>query len=246
MKTFASVLLATCFTLSAVSSAAPITDNFTDGNYTANPSWTVHAGTWDVNGGELRQIANAAGNDTGTPRTIQLDGVVGGSSFTVQTDLRVDSPDAQFGVDAVGIAFRIQSATKMYVAYLFPDYVPTNGDLRVFKIDGASRTFVGTAQNMGFTPGETWSTMTLAVVDNAFTVTLVNGSNSFSHTFTDNTSPFTAGGVGLFSETYVANAIGLFDNVSVVAVPEPTSGTLAALVTCWTFVRRKRRISSTT
>jgi hypothetical protein len=243
MRNIALLLLAVCLGMTARAWSAPITDNFNDGNFTANPAWTPHGnGNWDASTGVLLQNAAAQGDLGTTPRTIQLDSVVTGSSFTMQTDLRIDSPDGALGVNSVGIAFRMQSPTQMYVVNIFPDYAPSNGELRVTKINGVSRTTVGSVQNMGFTPGETWSTMSLSVVDNAFTITVSNGANTpYTYTVTDNTSPYSNGGVGLFSETYYDNAIGLFDNVAV-SLPEPTGAVLSMLAITALSARRRRAL----
>jgi PKD repeat protein len=42
------------------SSLQPLADDFSDGNYTANPVWNVNSGTWSVSNGVLRQTALGA------------------------------------------------------------------------------------------------------------------------------------------------------------------------------------------
>ena len=43
-----------CFMLAGAVSAAVLSDDFSDGDYTNNPAWTVEAGTFDASGGHLQ------------------------------------------------------------------------------------------------------------------------------------------------------------------------------------------------
>jgi hypothetical protein len=225
--------------LLSLASVAPaavtaVTDTFTDGDFTNNPSWTANAGSWSVASGVLHQSAGSA-FASGTPPVLQLDGVSDNGPYVFQADMRVDGGA---GNNAVGLAFHVQDADDFSAFIFFPGY--TAGSLQgafreVRWINGvANYTPDG---DMDFTSSlGTFYTMRVEVNGPNITASVKNGTTvdgpfDFVYSYTDAT--FTGGGVGLISIGSTAR----FDNV--VLVPEPAGGALLALGAL--AVTRRRR-----
>jgi hypothetical protein len=216
--------------LLSLASVAPaavtaVTDTFTDGDFTNNPSWTANAGSWSVVSGVLHQTSATGVFGSGTPPVLQLDGVSDSGPYIFQADVRVDSAA---GNNAVGLAFNIQDADDFSAFIFFPGY--TAGALQgawreVRWINGvANYTPDG---DMDFTSSlGAFYTMRLEVNGSSVTARVKNGTTTdgpfdFVHTYTDAT--FSGGGVGLIS----LGQPGRFDNVTL--VPEPAGAALLGL-----------------
>src|SRR5687767_4325893 len=104
----------------AQAGAAPtITDTFTDGDYTANPSWTptTSPSGWSVVSGRLQNERPNTGN---IPHVLQLSGFSGSGPYEAKVDL-----NSYFdgGNNSVGIAFNVQDANNMNAFIFFPGWV---------------------------------------------------------------------------------------------------------------------------
>jgi hypothetical protein len=230
--------MALSFTVLSRPVAADVFDDFSDGDYTANPSWTPNtdtdppgAGSWTVNGGVLEQTQGGGSYgdeavDPGPHRVIMLDGSAGSSTYVFEADMGIPSGP---GGNAVGVAFHIQDFQNMDALVFFPGY--PGGAVRHLSIVNGTSTIVSDTSMGAFTPKyfppQVFHTMRLEIdgADVAWTASgITNTDDPYTYSDSFSNATFTSGSVGLINQL----GPGFFDNVSFV-IPEPATAALACL-----------------
>jgi hypothetical protein len=166
------------------------TDDFSDGNYTANQAWTVGGGSWSVTNGALQ--------NTATGKTSIWAGEAAWGDYTYTADV---TPISGTNTGDTWMIFRVQDANNFY---LFTMY---GGKGSLWKFVGGSFTILADGNGaVTFSNNQTYN-MKVEVAGNSIKV---YANNTLVASATDNT--FTKGYVGFGSD----NAQGEFDNVSVI------------------------------
>jgi hypothetical protein len=190
--------------------AAVVTDNFTDLDDTANPTWTHLSGdanstgqTWDASTGEYHIIAPSNGIIIGGVQYAVAGGYTGGSSTDVLVQADLTQPGTSSGV-AWGVAARLNgnnafNALKGY-GYFFEQNLsaaPGVGEMVLAKINGLSISDMGQDGSVAgvdyqrfvtLDPNKDY-TLSLAIIGSALsgTVTEVGGGVVAFQTKTDAT-----------------------------------------------------------
>jgi hypothetical protein len=224
--------VAALLTAAPAPAALSASDDFSDGNFTANPAWTANAGTWSVSSGVLNQTVQGPYSNpiAATPFVLQLNGISSDGPYVAQVDMGTDFGG---GNTSIGIAFHVQDANNMDAFVFFPGW--PGGALRQLRFVGGVATTLHDV-NMGFTPAASaFHTMRLSVDGANFILSVNNGvasGDNFTYTGNYSDATYTGGGIGLISQ----GNPGFFDNFTL--VPEPAS---AALLGFGALVALRRR-----
>jgi hypothetical protein len=246
--------------------AATVSDNFSDLNDTANPTWTHLSGdanstgqTWDASTGEYHLIAPSNGIVIGGVQYAVAGGYTGASSTDVFVKADLTQPGTSSGV-AWGVAARLDgnnafNGLKGY-GYFFEQNLsaaPGVGEMVMQKISGLS---IGDMGNDGpalrlvtLDPNKDY-TLALTIVGSLLTgtVTEVGGPVVAFQSKTD--ASFTSGFSGVFGfggklttgalTDYQLNYT--IDNFLAADIPEPASMLLAASGIGAVMLIRRRRL----
>jgi hypothetical protein len=140
---------------SAASSFPPgtvfLSDNFTDGNYTTNPTWKVSAGTWNVDtGGKNKGLVSKIGGQNNK---------VSGNDV-LKAILGVQEPAQQQTYASIYTPATIGNAFKMTMK------LTTNTDTGAFNIGPYQGASAGTAYRLVYQPGNADAGLVLQRVAN--------------------------------------------------------------------------------
>jgi len=163
------------------------TDDFSDGNYTANQAWTPGEGSWTVTSGQVNNL-------TAEGRTSLIGGDPAWTDYTFSADV---TPVGGANPCDVWLIFRAQDANNYYLFTLM--------SASVYKLVNGSYTLVRQGQGVTFTAGTTYN---IQVEVSGSTITVYNNS-TLVLTATD--TQFAGGRVGFGSNS----ATGTFDNAVV-------------------------------
>jgi hypothetical protein len=221
--------------LGQVRAAVVVTDDFNRPNGALGANWTKltppfgTVGNWTI-------ISNKAVNSTGggAQGLDQYTGSgfsVGTGAYDVQANLWTPAANNSF----VGVAFNIIDANNFYAVGVqrggsgFYQFLQMQGGI-FSQVSSGTSSFVGAGDLMKV------SHSTLQA-DGVYTLTI----GATSVTLTDNTAPFTGGGVGLY---YAGNAAGggvlQFDSFSATGVPEPSTYALLLMGVGGILIRFRR------
>jgi len=219
----------------------PVSDDFSDGNFTSNPSWTTNGGVWSASTGVLTQT-NPGPSGAQPLSLIQPNGFSAsiGSDYSIKVDLYesiLTSSDA--GNAQVGIAFNVVDPSNFLGFEIFPGF--PGGALRFVNVSGGGVNNVSGNINMGFTPLTNGFNTMQVYVDSThtnFTVTVTDNINTpFTQTF-HSLANLSGTGIGLFNNaSIITGDQGIFDNFNV--VPEPSSVALLGLGGVLVLLRRR-------
>ena len=217
----ATTAMAGTYTVSVIGSCAAATgvvDNFSDGNFTANPVWTVGNGNWEVPFGQLN----------GSSLTIS--GISASSNDRIYTNSNqaYGSWEYQFKLETT--AYGISSAVRYFVISSTNDLTNTNGyyvyadgagNLKLIRRTGATATdLISTT----YSANTSWRLIKVTRnFSGLFTLFLDNVAVG---TFTDNTY-LTSSFIGIWTTGFDNGDNPLIDNVS--STP-PASATTTVVV----------------
>lgn len=90
-----SKILGGLFTLSLIGASHTafgqlLQDDFSDGNFTSNPTWTVSTGTWSVSNGAVTDAGTTIANDYLQTKDFTA---ISGGVFSLSVDIKFDSTD---------------------------------------------------------------------------------------------------------------------------------------------------------
>ncbi|MBI5698446.1 MAG: hypothetical protein HZC29_08240, partial [Thaumarchaeota archaeon] len=163
-----------------------LTDDFSDGDYTANPVWNVGSGTWAVTNGAVRTSASTA-NAT----------LLSSKSFAGNYEF---STDVNFNATSVvgGLVFNALDANNNYTLVL-REKTSSSPDVQFYKVANNVYTALSTVKANGtdvFTSG------------NSYNVKVAVNNSTNSYTFFVNNSP-----IGLYTDANrTSGSIGFYSN----------------------------------
>jgi hypothetical protein len=219
---------------SAAASAVVITDNFSDGDYTNNPTWTVDSGTFDASSGALE-----FGKPDGTAIHLDIPGVAANSTAGLNFDLAQSAATTSNFLFQVKLIDTSNGNYTLLQASTNPGYFGGTG-MRLQHWNQA-----GTSDEQTFGPGG------LAITaDTAFHSLSLSFAPATGTTLTYDNQSFSVGNDSTYALTKVdqiqliGNAGNVFtwsvDNVAFSSpVPEPASLGLLALGGVLMLRRRK-------
>lgn len=270
-------ILATVFLITVIGimgspqvNAATVTDDFTDLNDSANPTWTHLSGdanstgqTWDASTGEYHLIAPSNGITIGGVQYAVAGGHTGGSSTDVHVKADLTQPGTSSGV-AWGIAARLDgnnafNGLKGY-GYFFEQNLsaaPGVGEMIMAKINGLSISDMGQDGNVAgvdylrlvtLDPNKDY-TLSMTIIGSVLTgtVTEVGGGIVAFQTKTDASYASGFSGVFGYGGKLTTGALTDFqlnytvDNFLAADIPEPASMLLIASGMGAVLLRRCRR-----
>jgi uncharacterized protein (TIGR02145 family) len=219
----ATAVMAGTYTVSIIGSCATINgvvDNFSDGNFTANPVWTVGNGNWEVPFGQLN----------GSSLTIS--GISASSNDRIYTNSNqaYGSWDYQFKLETT--AYGISSAVRYFIISSTNDLTNTNGyyvyadgagNLKLIRRTGATATdLISTT----YSANTSWRLIKVTRnFSGLFTLFLDNVAVG---TFTDNTY-LTSSFLGIWTSGFDNGDNPLIDNIS--STPPATATTTVVVNT---------------
>lgn len=226
-----SVVVIIIAALSAASFAQGLTtlDNFEDGNYTSNPTWTVQAGTWSVltDGGSYRLRDGDAAGSTSDVITTPLTQSTGTWEFKFRADYAASNA-TQF-LRFYLIASSAAVNTNGYYMYINSDTTAADKRFRLYRRDGAAATLL-LNMDSSYTPNTSTRTVRITrTTGNLFTVYLDSVQLG---TTTDSTYTSSSYVVANVDSTVTADNFYLDDiRYSGSVIPPPTLGANIQLTT---------------
>ncbi len=215
----ATAVMAGTYTVSIIGSCATINgvvDNFSDGNFTGNPVWSVTSGGWqiyNISNSQYLYGNNSSITDIITTPSTQAYGTWN-FDYSFQTTANTTNQIIRFFTSASSTA--LQTTNGYYV------YVDGGGNIFLKKLTG------GTASNLissSWTANTVWhSVKVIRDFDNTFKLYLdgvLKGTSSSDNTFT------TSSYVGLWNTGDIASDNHRIDNIS--CVPAATATTIVAV-----------------
>jgi hypothetical protein len=218
------ILFSLCVGLIGVpqlASAQLLHDDFSDGNFTSSPTWTVSAGNWSVSNGAVVSGGLASNDYLGTTDFTAINN----GAFSVSVDVKFSSADVT-GYNRLYL--RMRDSTNGGAGYEVSIAQGTFNNTTVNVIGGAT---VGTITKAS--SANTFSTTRYVNItwtrDSSGVMTVsVNGQEYMSVASSSISSfdTFQIGGRGFIDAT--TSYTYSFDNVSISSIPEPSTAAIFA------------------
>jgi uncharacterized protein (TIGR02145 family) len=208
VSTSATTAMAGIYTVSIVGacgSTGGVVDNFSDGNFTANPVWTVRNGNWEISFNELSGGSNtivgvsASENDIITTPSTQVYGTWD-FQFKLETIL--------YGQTSAVRYFILSSGTNLTNTYGYYVHADGGGNIKLIRRDGATVTDIISTT---YTPNTNWRSIKVTRSFNGLFNLFLNGTSV--GTGTDNTYQSSTT-LGIWTSGFNDGDNPLIDNIS--------------------------------
>ena len=153
-KLMYAIVLTALLAMVSASNAALVSDDFEDGDYTSDPTWTNVSGTWTVETETGNKWVKGAGSGAALEISTGITGSEGYAEVTVTGRLRFYSATVSNN-NYAGIFLRNDAGTSYLWFRFWLDSADNNCDIRARKNSGDTYSS-SAASNTGMTAIDTW------------------------------------------------------------------------------------------